>query len=274
MTDWHPLRSSQQVGTEEWEDLNKAAETLAENADSASMPSLDHLTMKDYDEIYEPAEDTYLLIDAIQHAFQADPSFRPRNALEIGCGSGVPIVFLGQQSKLCSSKATKADHASDNNGKNDSSNAQSIPLTATDINPTALDVTLRTAKQNSVEGIEAVRCDLATSLLSHSYDAILFNPPYVPTPDDEVQGCGIEASWAGGTHGRVVIDRALPQIPQLLSKPQGVCFMITVDDNQPEQIASTLAQEYGLDMRPYFRRRAHNEYLTVQRICWQSESEK
>lgn len=43
-------------------------------------------------------------------------------------------------------------------------------------------------------------------------DVILFNPPYVPTPDEEISGCGIEASWAGGTDGRVIIDRSLPVI--------------------------------------------------------------
>jgi release factor glutamine methyltransferase len=108
--------------------------------------------------------------------------------------------------------------------------------------------------------------------LAGQVDVILFNPPYVPTPDTEVGGSGIEASWAGGVHGRRVVDRAVEQIAQLLRRPSGVLYLITVDDNMPVELAGRFL-EHGLSMKPLFRRRVHNEYLTVQKITWIPEQQ-
>jgi release factor glutamine methyltransferase len=161
---------------------------------------------------------------------------------ELGSGNGVPITFC---SKLI----------------------QCALAIATDINPRALSFTRKTATENNVMRLETIQCDLASSLLGRCkgiFDIIIFNPPYVPTPDSEVSGNGIEVSWAGGEKGRQVTDRAIPQIAHLLSE-KGVCYMITVDDNEPEDIAQTF-KNLGLNMVPLVRRRAYNEYLTVQRI--------
>lgn len=170
-------------------------------------------------------------------------------SLEIGCGTGVASVFLAKE--LQHRGVSRCIHY------------------VTDINPLALKATQATAKANDISTIEAVQCDLASSLLAKlegSVDVLIFNPPYVPTPDDEVGSVGIEASWAGGENGRRVIDRALPQIAQLLRKPNGVAFLVTVDENQPEDLKRIFEQDYGCTLKPWVRRRARNEYLTIQRI--------
>lgn len=246
MTDFHPLRSIKDVASPEWQALDKAAENRAQQTTMATVPSLEHASMKDYDQVYEPSDDTFLLIDGIQDDVSSNRSVYEENfktALEIGCGSAVPIVHLA---KLL---------------------PQVTPM-ATDINPAALEFAQRTATENGISNLQTIQCDLAIDLLSdyqHRIDALIFNPPYVPTPDNEVTGNGIEASWAGGERGRRVIDRAIPQIAQLLSIPHGVCYMITVDDNAPEELAR-IFETLHLRMVPLVRRRARNEYLTVQKI--------
>ena len=51
----------------------------------------------------------------------------------------------------------------------------------------------------------------------------VFNPPYVLTPDSEVCKASIAAAWAGGRHGRAVIDRFLPCVS--LSHPVCLLFL-------------------------------------------------
>ena len=247
MAEFHQLRSSKDAGSKGWQLLNQIAEKRAKEEPSAAMPTLDHASMKDFDEVYEPSDDTYLLIDGMKADISKQDSTTLQSKfkilLEIGCGSGVPIVHLA---KLIPSAR---------------------PM-ATDINPKALQFASRTAKENGVTNLQTIQCDLASGLLPKyegQIDIVIFNPPYVPTPDEEVAGNSIEASWAGGERGRRVIDRAIPQIAELLSRPHGVCYMITVDDNDPEEVAE-IFERHGLQMAPFVRRRAHNEFLTMQKI--------
>ncbi|RLN53341.1 hypothetical protein BBJ29_008985 [Phytophthora kernoviae] len=122
---------------------------------------------------------------------------------------------------------------------------------ATDINPLAAGVAQQTARTNGVETFDIVRTDLLSCYeprIQGTVDVLLFNPPYVPTPSEEVGSIGIEAAWAGGLHGREVIDRLLPRIKTLLS-PRGVFYMVVVIENKPDEIADILAMD-GFQMTP------------------------
>src|SRR5688572_21422063 len=96
----------------------------------AKLPSLDHLLMEDFECIYEPSDDTFLLCDAIENDRQTIKHMSPQLVIEIGCGSGCVITFL---TKLLLEE-----------------NVENCLSIATDINPKALECTQRTAIANNV----------------------------------------------------------------------------------------------------------------------------
>jgi len=66
-------------------------------------PDLAVLTSADFEKVYEPAEDSYLLLDALALDLPAVlvkiQSSRPQTmpvAMEIGCGSGIVSTFLSR----------------------------------------------------------------------------------------------------------------------------------------------------------------------------------
>lgn len=314
MAETHKLHSIDLLPqTKEYKLLNDKAEELAKSIPTADMPSLDHLKMKDYALVYEPSDDTYLMLDALYWDFadsvqdnggdtgenvtgtssdenvtgsddyganknKNKDEFRIKTTLELGCGTGVNTISLAMILQNNNQHQNQHQHQHQNN--------QQVKHIVTDINEHAIRITQQTALQNKLNIgtngttdnttdninnsiIETHLCDLATPLLEtykQQIDVLIFNPPYVPTPDEEVGSNGIEASWAGGTHGRVVLDRALPQIASLLSYPHGAAYVITVDDNKPEQIASFMKQQYNINVQPFVRRRARNEFLTVLKM--------
>ncbi|KAL7553268.1 hypothetical protein ACHAWF_016523 [Thalassiosira exigua] len=307
MAEHHPLRTPDlDPQSASHAQLNAEAERRARECRSADMPDLSHLRRRDYDVVYEPSDDTYLLIDAIGFDLDAAaaaavadggadegpkegpeggrggegdgtttsdgegspddgvggvgrrPSPAVETTLEIGCGTGVPTAYLAARLR-----AGRDPTEGDAEGK--------IAHHATDVNPDALRIATSVVRRAGIPPDEfaPARCDLASDLLprlEEKVDVLIFNPPYVPTPDDEVGSDGIEASWAGGKDGRVVLDRALPQIARLLKRPEGVGYVVVVDDNRPEEVCRILEEEHGVRAVPWLRRRARNEFLTVLKL--------
>jgi release factor glutamine methyltransferase len=198
--------------------------------------------------VYEPAEDTFLLCDAVyrdRHALLRH--HQPRLVLEVGSGSGCVVTFVAQ---LLQRGGVPAH------------------CLALDINADATRITRRLAAHNGV-AVDAVHAHFAAALgspqmLASGVDVLLFNPPYVPTPREEVGHTGIEAAWAGGTDGREVIDEFLPLVAPSLS-PGGVCYLVLVEENKPHEVAGFLRAR-GLYTEVTVRRRAVNEGLMVMKI--------
>ena len=71
-------------------------------------------------------------------------------------------------------------------------------------------------KQTPIEPLIASLAHPLSSRLGQAVDILVFNPPYVPTSDDEAgaaqHGAGIAGSWAGGADGMQVTDTLLRQV--------------------------------------------------------------
>lgn len=123
------------------------------------------------DQVYEPAEDTELLLDLIKVK-------RGEKVIEIGSGTGILSVF-----------------AAKNGAK----------VIAVDINPFAADSTLCSARLNNVD-VDVINGDMFSFLRKEKFDAAIFNPPYLPF---EEYDSWIQFSWSGGKTGAEPLLRFL-----------------------------------------------------------------
>ncbi|KAJ3017115.1 UNVERIFIED_CONTAM: HemK methyltransferase member 2 [Siphonaria sp. JEL0065] len=205
-------------------------------------PSLSHFSSKDYDNVYEPCEDTFLLLDALEEDTVLLQSLQPTICLEVGSGSGCVTTFLGFL-------------------------WPQAYFLASDINPHAATATYKTGFHNGVP-IDPVLSNFTSgfgSRLHHSVDVLIFNPPYVVTPSEEVGSSGIEAAWAGGVDGREVLDQFIPKIEGLLSE-KGLFYLVTVKENRPLEIMQHMKDVYGLFSKVVLSRRAGIEGLSIIRF--------
>ncbi|CAO1628759.1 unnamed protein product [Sympodiomycopsis kandeliae] len=219
-------------------------------------PSLKHLTKEDYRNVYEPAEDTFILLDALeedQHVLKSSP--KPRIVCEIGPGSGCVSAFIS--SILGSSEAI---------------------YLSTDINPIATECTLRTGKANNTT-LEPIVASLLSPLITRSkgrIDLLLFNPPYVPTTEQEEKDAqadaDIQGSWAGGSLGINLIEKLFTDLDGLqigtgiesMLSPGGSFYFVAIKQNDPHSLVQRLEQR-GLQSQIVLSRRAGREHLFVIR---------
>lgn len=143
--------------------------------------------------VYAPQHDTRLLMRAL-----AREAFVPGSAvLDLGTGSGALAIRAAQLGGA---------------------------VTAVDLARRAV----LTARINALihrRRIDVRRSDLTAAVRGRSYDLILCNPPYVPSPSPGVPGHGKARAWDAGPDGRVVLDRVCDGAREAL-RPGGVLLMV------------------------------------------------
>lgn len=143
-------------------------------------------------EVYEPAEDTFLLADNLDVR-------EGEHVLELGTGCGMLAIL-----------AAKAG----------------ARVLATDVNPAALRCTRNNSRTHDVEKrIEFRIGDLFEPVNDERFDLIIFNPPYLPVPREEELGTLLDRAWEGGPDGRTIIDRFLDELPEYIG-PRGRVLLV------------------------------------------------
>lgn len=200
--------------------------------------------VREFSSVYEPSEDTFLLIDTLEKEIDFIRELKPLMVAEIGSGSGVVVTALSRVLK------------------------SSAFCVATDINLEACKATHQTALVNNTR-VECVRMAFLR-LFRCQFDVLVFNPPYVVTEPYELTGEGLQRAWAGGLSGRQVMDELFPLIPQLLTD-RGVFYLVAIKENDPEEICNFFNKK-KFSASIINQRKIRGEHLFVLKIYRHSDS--
>ncbi|MEE3490532.1 MAG: HemK2/MTQ2 family protein methyltransferase [Methanobrevibacter sp.] len=130
------------------------------------------------DNVYIPAEDSYLLADNLEIK-------EGQNVLEIGTGSGIVAMYASRLTDK---------------------------ITVTDINFDACELARKNFEDNDIKNIEILFGNLFEPVKNRKFDVILFNTPYLPTEDGDVIDDTLNYAFDGGLNGRKVIDMFLNEV--------------------------------------------------------------
>lgn len=147
------------------------------------------LKLKLHPQVYEPAEDTFLLAENLKVR-------KGDIALDIGTGTGIIALLMAKKARF---------------------------VLGVDINPIAVELARENAKINGIKNVEFRMSDLFENV-EGKFDIITFNPPYLPGEAKELKE-PIDLALIGGRKGREILDRFIHQIRDYL-KPEGVVQIV------------------------------------------------
>lgn len=184
-------------------------------------------------DVYEPSDDTFLLADEVAKACGPGTRF-----LEVGCGTG-----------LVSLAAAKSGAS----------------VVCTDRNPLAPDLAAQNGRENGLK-IAGVLTDLAAGI-DGRFDVVAFNPPYLPTAEDEHVSGPLDWAFDGGPDGNAVALRFAKQMARL--RPALILVIHSSLSDPGPLIAELEAAGYVHDVAA--SQKHFYEELTVRRFALRNE---
>lgn len=216
-----------------------------------------------YERVYEPAEDSFLLLDTLSSASEcaflstrfAEPS--APLVVEIGTGSGVVLGFVNAQSQTIFRKPDILSAGVD-------MNAYACRATAATVARAAADERAHTGHRSGAF-LGASMGDLTACFRPGAIDVLIFNPPYVPTsemperpaafapevparaaadPSFDDDSYLLALSYAGGCDGMETTDRLLPDLARILSA-KGCAYVLLCAQNKPDLVKKKVPEALG-----------------------------
>jgi release factor glutamine methyltransferase len=194
------------------------------------------LTIYLHPQVYEPAEDTFLLLDAID--------IKPGDMVfEVGTGTGIIGLYCAMRG---------AD------------------VVCSDINPFAIELSKRNylINQNLLKGNFEVRTGDLFSVLDkiEKFDKIIFNPPYLPTkPKDLVDGSGwFDKAVDGGADGLFQTQKFIEHVSNYLKK-EGFGYFVFSSLTDPKKLKKIIDKN-GFHLKILKSCRFNDEELIIHRV--------
>ncbi|WP_135806284.1 HemK2/MTQ2 family protein methyltransferase [Halorussus marinus] len=155
-------------------------------------------------EVYQPAEDSRLLADAAIADLDS-----PSLALEVGTGSGYVAARIAAET--------------------------GARVVGSDLNPHA-------CAQARDRGVEAVRADLVGPFREEAFDAVVFNPPYLPTDPADERDDWMEVALSGGEDGLDVVEPFVASVGRVLA-PGGAVYVLVSSLAGVDEVVELAAEE-------------------------------
>ncbi|KJP90122.1 hypothetical protein AK88_00291 [Plasmodium fragile] len=195
--------------------------------------------------VYLPSSDTFTCLEALEEDVENIPP-TVQVALEMGTGSGYLILSLHE---LLLKKKQKLDL-----------------LYCLDINEKACKCVRKLTLDNKISNVEIINTDLFSNLRQcKQFDLVLFNPPYVPTEQDEMNKTDIVASYAGGQYGREIILKFLLSVYDYVSD-KGVIYLLMEKNNRPNEILKDDNISSRFNYTELKRKRTLNESIFIYKL--------
>ncbi|KAM5474291.1 S-adenosylmethionine-dependent methyltransferase [Microsporum audouinii] len=253
-------------------------------------PSTSHVA---FDPIYEPAEDSYLFLDTLSDLDEASwlserfnsGSSGQRNGLnppsanspspiilEVGTGSGVILGFIAANCKTILGRSDILTIGTDVNMKACSATRQTVKVAVMDkhseenyrasaLDENGVESSTNSRRPKPLQPLAVITGDLCSPFQPGIVDVLLFNPPYVPTPDlphlpspsdtassstkmskFEMESYLLSLTYAGGENGMETTNRLLDSIPHILNSERGVAYVLLCAQNKPHEIMDRIKQ--------------------------------